>query len=86
MAQARSKQKPKGKKKAKDPRLVTFGQRLLDLRHEAELTQEELADAADLHWTYVGQIERGERNLTLLNVLKLARGLDMTASDLLDGI
>ncbi len=39
------------------------------------MTQEALSQAADLHWTYIGQIERGERNLTFQNLLKLARGL-----------
>lgn len=73
-------------KKEKDPLLVDFGDRLRDLRFEAEMTQEELAEAAGLHWTYIGQIERGERNLTYLNVLRLARGLSMTPSDLLDGV
>lgn len=46
------------------------------------MTQEELAHAAGLHWTYVGQIERGERNATIKNVLKLARGLDVDAAQL----
>lgn len=73
-------------KKPKDPLLVDFGDRLRVCRFEADLTQEELADAAGLHWTYVGQIERGERNLTYLNVLRLARGLGMTPAELLDGI
>lgn len=63
------------KASGKDPELVAFGARLKRLREAAGLTQEGLADAADLHWTYVGQIERGERNLTYQNVLKLARGL-----------
>lgn len=46
------------------------------------MTQEELAHAADLHWTYVGQIERGERNATYKNLLKLARGLGADAAQL----
>jgi len=63
------------KNRAKDPELVAFGERLRALRHGAGLTQEALAHQAGLHWTYVGQIERGERNLTLRNVLRLADGL-----------
>ncbi|MGA7965561.1 MAG: helix-turn-helix transcriptional regulator [Gammaproteobacteria bacterium] len=59
----------------KDPEMVAFGKRLLALRKEADLTQEGLAHAADLHWTYIGQVERGERNLSYKNVLRLARGL-----------
>lgn len=48
------------------------------------MTQEELADAAGVHWTYVGQIERGERNLTYKSMLKLARGLDLSVRRLVD--
>ena len=49
------------------------------------MTQEELAHAAGLHWTYVGQIERGERNLTYKNVLRLARGLSIAPVELVRG-
>lgn len=59
----------------KDPEMIAFGKRLVALRKEADLTQEGLAHAAGLHWTYIGQIERGERNLTYKNILRLARGL-----------
>lgn len=63
--------------KGKDPDLVDFGARLRQLRQAAAFTQEELAHQAGLHWTYVGQIERGERNLTYKNLLRLAHGLDL---------
>jgi transcriptional regulator with XRE-family HTH domain len=65
-------------KKAKDPDMVALGQRLRELRLERSLTQEALADAAGLHWTYIGQIERGERNLTAKNVLRLEYGLELS--------
>lgn len=65
---------------AKDPDLLAFGQRLRERREDAGLTQEDLAHAAGLHWTYVGQIERGERNLSYKNVLRLAHGLDLPPS------
>ena len=68
----------------KDPELVAFGARLRGLRDSAGMTQEELAHAAGLHWTYIGQIERGERNLTYRNILKLARGLAVAPSQLVD--
>lgn len=61
--------------KTKDAELVELGQRVRALRENAGLTQESLADQSDLHWSYVGQIERGERNLTYKNLLRLARGL-----------
>jgi transcriptional regulator with XRE-family HTH domain len=63
--------------KVKDPEMVALGARLRALRLERGLTQEQLAAAAGLHWTYIGQIERGERNLTAKNVLRLERGLDI---------
>lgn len=71
--------------KGKDPELVAFGRRLCELREAAGLTQESLAGAAGLHWTYVGQIERGERNLTYRNLLKLARGLGVEPGSLMPG-
>lgn len=61
---------------------MAFGARVRALRDKADMTQEELAHAADLHWTYVGQIERGERNATIKNVLKLARGLRVDPAQL----
>jgi transcriptional regulator with XRE-family HTH domain len=59
----------------KDSELIAFGKRLLALREAAGLTQEALAHKAGLHWTYIGQVERGERNLSYKNVLKIAKGL-----------
>lgn len=77
-------QSPNGGRKAagKDVELVAFGRRLCKLREAAGMTQESLAEASGLHWTYVGQIERGERNLTYKNVLKLARGLGVKPAEL----
>jgi transcriptional regulator with XRE-family HTH domain len=71
---------------ANDPILVTFGARLRELRHAAGMTQEDLAFASTLHWTYVSQIERGLRNLTYKKVLQLARALEMPPELLLAGI
>lgn len=76
---------PKPAKSSKDPELVALGARLVKLRRAAELTQEGLADAAGLHWTYIGQIERGERNPTYKNLLKLAKGLGVDPSELTNG-
>jgi transcriptional regulator with XRE-family HTH domain len=72
-----------GKTEGKDAELLALGARIKRFREQAGLTQEALADAADLHWTYIGQIERGERNLTYKNVLKLARGLGVEAARLM---
>lgn len=68
----------------KDPELLVLGAHLRKLRLERSLTQEALAAAGGLHWTYIGQIERGERNLTYKNILRLARGLGITPSELVD--
>lgn len=65
--------------------LVAFGERIRTLREAARLSQEELAERAGLHRTYVGGIERGERNPTLLNLLKLARALEISPSHLVEG-
>jgi transcriptional regulator with XRE-family HTH domain len=59
-----------------DPRL-TFGKQVRKLRLAKGLSQEELAEIADLHRNYVGGIERGERNVGLLNILQLARALSV---------
>jgi transcriptional regulator with XRE-family HTH domain len=69
--------------KRKDTELVELGRRVYELRIAAGLTQEALAHAAGLHWTYVGQVERGERNLTYKSLLKLAHGLAAKPADLM---
>lgn len=67
----------------KDPELVALGKRVRALRTEAGLTQEAVADEADLHWTFIGQVERGERNISYKNILKLAKGLSAPARELM---
>lgn len=69
----------------KDPR-AAFGERLRNLRKVTRLSQEELADRAGLHRTYVGAVERGERNVSLVNIVKLARALKVAPSTLLEGV
>jgi transcriptional regulator with XRE-family HTH domain len=71
---------------AKDAELVALGARIFELRSAAGMTQEQLADAAGLHWTYIGQIERGRRNPTYKNVRKLAKGLSIDTAKLLRGL
>lgn len=62
--------------------LKQFGQRIRELRLAAEMSQEELADRAGLHRTYIGGIERGERNIGLLNVFRLATTFSLPVADL----
>lgn len=66
-----------------DPR-ASFGDRLRSLRAEKGLSQEQLADRSGLNRTYVGSVERGERNVSLLNIYKLAAALGVAPSSLLD--
>ena len=68
-----------------DPDLKRFGKRVRELREAATVSQEELAERAGLHRTYIGGIERGERNIGILNVLRLARALRVQPSDLFVG-
>jgi len=70
---------------SKDPK-KKLGERIRSLRKEAGLSQEELADAAGLHRTYIGAIERGERNISLINIVQLARALRVKTADLLEGV
>jgi transcriptional regulator with XRE-family HTH domain len=59
---------------------------LRKLRKERDLTLENLAEAADLHPNYVGSVERGERNLSLFNIWRIAAALDVPASQLLEAL
>lgn len=68
-----------------DPR-IRLGETVRKERLLLNLSQEGLAERADLHWTYIGGIERGERNVSLLNIVKVARALGTTPSLLLKGI
>jgi len=63
-----------------------LGQAIRTRRLALKLSQEKLAEKAHLHWTYIGGIERGERNVSLLNILRIARALNVTPSDLLKEI
>jgi transcriptional regulator with XRE-family HTH domain len=63
--------------------LETFGNRVRILRKQNGLSQEDLADLCNLHRTYIGGIERGERNVGLMNILHLAKALGVLPSELL---
>jgi len=64
--------------------LQQIGDRIRDLRAEAELSQEKLAFACDLDRTYIGSVERGERNISVLNLKKVAKALKVKSADLLN--
>ena len=66
-----------------EQRLLKLGQTIRAQRLALEMSQEALADAAGIDRSHMGKIERGERNVTLLNILKIASALDRPASALL---
>ena len=68
------------------PAAQAFGERVRARRLQLGKSQEKLAHDSGLHWTFVGQVERGQRNLTLHNILKLAAGLEMDAGELVSGL
>ncbi len=68
--------------KFKQDILVIFGNKVRDLRKSKNLSQEDLADKADLHRTYIGMIERAEKNITLVNIQKIANALEINIKDL----
>ena len=60
-----------------------FGRAVRRRREALGISQEELADRADLHRTYIGDVERGERNISLVNIVKLAKALGVKAGALM---
>lgn len=69
-------------KKRDEPIKAVFGQRVRELRAAKGLSQEALALACDLDRTYIGGIERGERNVSLLNIQKIATALGVPLKEL----
>jgi len=68
------------------PATEAFGARVRARRLELGKSQEKLAQDCGLHWTFVGQVERGRRNLSLINILKIAEGLEVDAGALVSGL
>ena len=64
--------------------LIHFGERIRELRKERNWSQETLAEGTGFHRTYIGMIERGERNLSLLNIQIFAKTLKITLRELLN--
>jgi transcriptional regulator with XRE-family HTH domain len=62
--------------------LEKFGERVREERGKLGLSQEELASKAGVHRTYIGMIERAEKNITLENIYKVAKALDLSISEL----
>lgn len=65
---------------------TAFGGRVRARRKELGLSQRALAERAGLDWSYTAQVERGERNIALLNILRLSVALEMDVGDLTRGL
>ena len=70
----------------KDDLLREFGARVRERRKECGLSQEELAHKSGMHRTYVSSVERGERNIALVNIIALAAALGVDTGDLVAGL
>ena len=66
--------------------LTEVRRRVRARRRELALSQEALADRSELHWTYFGQVERGQVNISLHNILKVAEALELDPADLVAGL
>lgn len=67
----------------KEDILHQFGNRVKELRTQNKITQEQFAQKTGLHKNYIGMVERGERNPSLINIQIIASGLDISISDLM---
>jgi transcriptional regulator with XRE-family HTH domain len=65
---------------------AVFGARVRTRRNELGRSQEGLADDSGLHWTFIGQVERGQRNVSLHNILKIADALRIDPAELMRGL
>lgn len=74
---------PNLSKNRQDPALTSLGEAIRRLRKNKSISQEKLALLADLDRSYVGRVERGDNNVALLTLMKLAAALDMRISELL---
>ncbi len=62
--------------------IFQFASRVRELREARQISQEKLAEFAGVHRTYIGMIERGEKNITLKNIEKIAKALDVKIKEL----
>ena len=76
----------KAKVDGRDPVLMAFGLAIQKRRREMGISQEEAASRVGIHRTYFADVERGARNVGIKNVVAIARGLDVTPSDLMKKI
>lgn len=72
-------------KKMQNTVLIQFGNKIREERHKQHLSQEQLAEKAGLHRTYIGMIERAEKNITLENIHRISKALGLNLSELFRG-
>jgi len=75
-----------GRSTQRHPAQTTVGERARARRTKLGLSQMALAEKIGLHFTFVSSVERGERNLSLQSLLRLAEGLEMNPAELVDGL
>lgn len=63
---------------------ICFGEKVREIRISKKISQEQLADLSNVHRTYIGMIERAEKNITLVNIEKIAKGLNVNIIELLN--
>lgn len=66
--------------------LTKFGNNIRKYREQLNISQEELAERSGLHRTYVGSVERGERNIGLLNIVAISKALNVRTSNLMEAV
>lgn len=66
--------------------LLIFGNNIRNIRVSQGLSQEELSFRANLHRNYIGMVERGERNISLKNIIKISKALNISIADLFYGL
>lgn len=86
MARLKQKSARSNPRSQKNPRLVQFGGRIRKLREKRGWSQERFGEECDLHRTYIGGIERGERNVSFKNLDAIAVGLEIELSRLFEGL
>jgi len=64
--------------------LFNFGKKVQAIRNERRISQEKLAELSELDRTYISSVERGQRNISILNIIKIADALGVSASNLLE--
>jgi len=66
--------------------LAHFGKKVQAIRLEQQISQEKLSELSELDRTYISSVERGQRNVSILNIIKIADALGIKPSNLLDGL